>query len=605
MKRFYTFLGIAAPLAEIAKRFAWSVPVVAVLGFIGNGLEGLGISLLIPFLAILFSEGTPSELPGPLSAVAELASSLPAGEQLAAIAAIILASIVLKALVLSANAMIVSWVDGKAGHEIRCALSRQLLNVGYGFHIANDPARFLNIISTESWRASDAIRKLFSMIGAAGAVAVFSLILIVIEWRLSIAVLFGVILIRGIQSVAAKRLRAMSHSISEANRRLATRMITVVQAARLIRLFGLEKLEQRRFEETSDQVRSTMFRVDAASAPLLPAIEVLYAALFIGTLFGGQSAGIAVPVVVTFLVLLYRMQPHFRLMSQSRLDLAGMWGSITEVESLLDAVDKSPPPSGHVPFRHLGGPIAFENVSFFYEHRPDAVPALHEVTFQLLANQATALIGRSGAGKTTAVNLLCRLLDPTSGRITIDGTDLRLIDPASWRSRIGFAGQDIELIDGTVFENIAYGDADATLAEAVVAAKFADADRFIQAFPQGYGTQVGSRGLGLSGGQRQRIGIARALVRNPEILILDEAMSSVDSISETAIVSLLRGRLKGMTVIVISHRASTLACCEKGVVIEEGRVIETGPLAALKAYQRMGAATGTDVDAALHGPGVT
>jgi subfamily B ATP-binding cassette protein MsbA len=339
-----------------------------------------------------------------------------------------------------------------------------------------------------------------------------------------------------------------------------------------------------------------MFRVEAASAPLAPAIEVMHAALFIGILLGAYLTGISMPVIVAFLVLLYRMQPHLRALSQARLSLEASRGSVAEVEWLLDPAGKPAAPSGTIPFLRLDGPIVFERVSFSYGNRAEAAPVLRDASFSLLPGHATALIGRSGAGKSTIVNLLCRLLEPTSGRIMVGGFNLSDIEPRSWLAGIGLAGQDIELIDGSIAENIAYGSAGAREEEIVEVARFADVSGFVASLPDGLATRVGPRGLSLSGGQRQRIGIARALLRNPDILILDEAMSAVDTISEAAIVSLLRGRLKGKTVIVISHRPSTLACCDDGIVLSEGIVVESGPLVRLSAYQRM-TATPTEVEA--------
>jgi subfamily B ATP-binding cassette protein MsbA len=580
-------LGISEPLAKIARRYSWSVPIVAVLGFIGNGLEGVGITLLIPFLAGLFGSGAAVGLPGPLGALSEFVGALPVEGRLYLVAGTVFASIVLKAVILSANAALVAWVDGKAGHDIRCALSRQLLNVGYAFHINNDPARLLTIVGTEAWRASDAIRTVFSIIAAAGAVTVFGLILVVIEWRLSLAVFVGVFAIRAIQAMGARRLRAMSHAVSQANRRLSTKMILGVEAARLIRVFGGEKREEHRFEQASEEVRRTMFRVEAAAAPLAPAIEVTHAALFIGILLGAYAAGVSGPVIVAFLVLLYRMQPHLRALSQARINLEASRGSVAEVEWLLDPAGKPAAPSGTIPFKGLDGSIVFDRVSFSYANRAEAAPVLRDASFSLLPGHATALIGRSGAGKSTIVNLFCRLLEPTSGQITVSGINLSEIEPMSWLARVGLAGQDIELIDGSIADNIAYGRAGASQDDVREAARLADVSGFVDALPERFATRVGPRGLSLSGGQRQRIGIARALLRDPDILILDEAMSAVDTISETAIVSLLRGRLKGKTVIVISHRPSTLACCDDGIVLDDGLVIEAGPLSKLGAYKRM------------------
>jgi subfamily B ATP-binding cassette protein MsbA len=226
-------------------------------------------------------------------------------------------------------------------------------------------------------------------------------------------------------------------------------------------------------------------------------------------------------------------------------------------------------------------------VNFTYPNRAEAGPALCDLSFTIAKNVSTALIGRSGAGKTTIVNMLCRLLDPTSGRITVADVDLANIDPTTWRNRLGIAGQDIDLIEGSIADNIRYGVPDAPFEEIVHAARLADADSFIGELPNGYATRVGSRGLSLSAGQRQRIGLARALARKPEILILDEATNAVDGISEVAIMSLLRERSHDKTTIVVSHRQSTLACCEAGIVLEGGRVIESGALRSLAFYNKM------------------
>jgi subfamily B ATP-binding cassette protein MsbA len=220
---------------------------------------------------------------------------------------------------------------------------------------------------------------------------------------------------------------------------------------------------------------------------------------------------------------------------------------------------------------------------------------------------ATALIGPSGAGKSTIINLLCRLLEPTAGRILVDGVPLGEIDPVQWRSRIGFAGQDVDLVDGSLAENIRYGAPDASAAEIAEAARLADIYEFVVGLPQGFETKVGSSGLGLSGGQRQRIGLARALVRRPDLLILDEATNAVDTVSEATILELLMACPWKPTVLVVSHRANTLACCQKGVVLDNGRVVEAGPLNGLRTYKAMlsGAGLLKANSAEAHGPGAS
>ncbi|APG87396.1 surface polysaccharides/antigen (plasmid) [Sinorhizobium americanum CCGM7] len=244
--------------------------------------------------------------------------------------------------------------------------------------------------------------------------------------------------------------------------------------------------------------------------------------------------GVSFPVIVAFVVLLYRLQPHVRALQISWSQIQGWSGSLEEVRWLLDSSDKPKPPAGSKPVDGLHRDIKFEQVTFRYPGLEASPVVLSSATFEIRSGRSTALIGRSGAGKTTIVNLLCRFVEPDEGHILIDGVPLDQIDPAQWRRQIAVASQDLELVDGSIFENITYGQ-EATAAEVARAAKLAEAHGFIEKMPQGYETVVGYRGASLSAGQRQRIALARGLVRDPTILILDEATNAVDGLSEAAI----------------------------------------------------------------------
>jgi subfamily B ATP-binding cassette protein MsbA len=589
MRRFDLLrLGVSgSPLAPILGRYAWTVPVVAILGFVSSALEGLGIGMLIPLLNALLGEGDSTSMAGALSVVGRFAQLFDPGIRLIAVASTIFTLVVLKGVVQSLNGTFIAWVDGRAGHDIRRALARRLLELGYPFYLDQDPARLVTIVSIEAWKASDAIRLMFSIATASAAIAVFALLLAFVSWKLFLLVAAGVVLIRVLQAIYAQHLKSLSDRVTRANRGLAERMLQIIDAMRLIRIFGQEAREESYFGRASDDVRRALYDVERASSRMQPMLEVLHSALFIAVLLVASASGMGVAAIIGFLVLLYRMQPYLLTLNQARLTLAALRGSVREVEWLLDPAGKPLPPAGTVKLGPLTGPIRFERVSFTYPNRPEGAPALSDVSFELHPNRSIALIGRSGAGKSTIVSMLCQLLQPASGRISAAGIDLAKIDPVSWRRRIGMAGQDIDLVEGTVAENIAYGVPDAGEAEIVEAARLADADSFIRTLPDGYDTRVGNRGMSLSGGQRQRIGLARALVRKPEILILDEATNAVDGISERAIMSLLRDRSRGIMTIVISHRQSTLACCEDGIVLEDGRVSESGPLRNLRFYHGM------------------
>jgi ATP-binding cassette, subfamily B, bacterial MsbA len=570
----------------VLERYTWVVPVSALLSLLASALEGFGIGLLIPLLTE-FLGATAGPATGVMLLFAHVSAAFPPSWRVVGVAACILGAILVKAALQTLYWVIVAWVDGRAGHDIRAALSQQLLSLGYSFFLRQDPIRLVTIVSTESWRASDAIRLAFSITASAGAVVVFVGLLFAVSWKLSLVVVAGVLLIRLAQVGYARRLERLSERVATTNRELTARMMMIIEAMRLIRIFGQQAREQTRFTQASDGVRRALWDVERNASVTGPLFEVLHAGLFIAVLLLAQRIGLALPAIITFLVLLYRTQPHLMALSRARLELASLRGPVREVAWLLDSSDKPTSPAGKASVSQLSAPLMFEHVDYSYPTRQEAGPALVDLNFTIRPERALAILGPSGAGKSTLVNLICRLLEPSAGRITLDGRDVAEIDPQSWLSHVALAGQDIDLIDASISDNIAYGVPDASLERIQQAAQQADADRFIQTLPEGYATTVGSRGLSLSGGQRQRIGIARALLRDPELLILDEATNAVDGISEAAIMSLIKRRAGHKLTIVISHRLSTIASCQDGLVLDGGRVVESGPLAELSFFERM------------------
>ena len=502
-------------------------------------------------------------------------------------AGLMLLLIIAKSAIQASNAVLSAWVDSAVGGELRNALASRLLGLGYAFTLSQNPSRLVNIVANDVWRATDAVRLLFSIVSAWGAVAVFSLVLLSLSAKLYIFVGIGVGLLRGIQIMFASRMRRLGLSVSRANELLAERMLVVVMSMRLINMFGQEQFERRRFAQASDAVSKAMYSVQKTASQVAPIMEVLQATLFVIVLLIAFFMNMALPTITAFLILLYRMQPQLGIIGQSRVTLASLRASISEVEWLLGPKGKPVPQTGALKPVVAGQPIAFENVSYSYPGKDRKDVALRRLSFRLEPGHVTALIGPSGAGKSTIVNLLCRLTEPDEGAVRCAGLDLREIDPAHWRSQISLAGQDIDLIDGTIADNIRYGHRAATFEQIREAAQLADADAFISGLPGGYEARTDRGGLGLSGGERQRIGLARALLRKPAILILDEATNAVDGVSESTIIRVLRDRSLFQTVLVISHRRSTLAACENGIVIIDGRLKETGRLDELAFYRTM------------------
>ncbi|MES0100007.1 ABC transporter ATP-binding protein [Mesorhizobium sp. M0019] len=557
------------------------LPAVVVLGLLSAALEGFGIGLIIPLLNIIMGQQGQTGMAGFSAVFQHVGSSLSERDRLIVISVAILGSIVLKNLFAFANTLLTTFIYGKASHSIRSALSEQLLRVGYPFFLQQSPGRLLNIISNESWRASDAIQITLGAIVNASAAIILLAFLLLLSWQMTLLVTLGLALVQVAHAMLSANLKAPSRSVASRNSQLASQMLHLVHAGRLIRIFGQEQREKAAFDQASDAVRRAAFVLLTRQGALPPLTEVLHAMLFLAVVIGAWFANVSFPLIVAFVILLYRLQPYMRSLQMAWSQLQGLSGSLEEVTWMLDPSGKPAPPQGSAAFPGLSQGIKFEDVTFTYSGSEQRAVVLHAASFDLRSGRSTALIGRSGAGKTTIVNLLCRFVEPDSGRILVDGSPLDRIDPSQWRKHIALASQELELVDGTIFDNIIYGQDAASADDAERAAKLAEAHGFIEQLPQGYWTVVGYRGVNLSAGQRQRIALARALVRDPDILILDEATNAVDGLSEAAIVETLKSRAGRRTTIVISHHRSTISFCDDVVILSHGRVKKQAPFAAL------------------------
>ena len=575
----------SGPLHAIERRYAPYMPLAILLGLLASGLEGAGIGLLVPLMTVMLSgDPTGAGYPRIIREVVNLATSLSPDRPLVALCAVVLLLVLCRAVAQIMNGMLMSHVVGNAGRDIRDALAAKMLRLDFGFFLKHDTARLITVIDTDSWKATEAVRVIFGIGVGASAVVVFGVFLLLAEWRLALMVVGGVAVGRLVHWLLARRLRRLGNAVASTNRHLGEEMIQIVRAIRVIRLFGQERREQTRFVQASEEVRRSMLMADRWSALSMPFIEVILSALILLVLIAAYGTGISLPATAAFLVLLYRMQGPLVGTSHAALHLSSLRGSIEEVEWLLAQPEASRVAPMHRPSSAMPDfdrPIRFDAVDFAYDRASGAAPTVGGLSFEVPAGSLTALVGRSGAGKSTIVNLLCKLVEPTGGRILIGDVDLATVDSELWRRNIAVAGQDIDLTSGTVAQNIAYGAPDATATEIEEAARAADAHDFIVNLPGGYATHLGALGYGLSGGQRQRIGLARALLRHPRILILDEATSAIDGISERTILDLLQQQRRFGRAIVISHRPATLSLCDQGIVLEGGRLRETGDFADL------------------------
>lgn len=562
-------------LFTFLRPFAWAFPPLIVLGLGASLAEGVGIGLLIPLLNLLV-QGDSSASAGLIGRLQGFAGDLSPDTRLALISGCIFGLVILKAIIVIGFYALSAWVTGHAAHHLRTAVFRQWLEVGFAFFLSREMGRIANTLENETDRASEAMSSLAALIISACTVAVFATLLLLMSWQLSLIVLAGVISISLGLRLLVRRANRLGKALVDVCSGLHEIVWNTLGALRLIRLFGEEEELQQRFDSQSNRIRRTAWHLELLQSLVQPLLEVLYLPIFIGVLLYAWYTELGVPALIAFLLLTHRLQPHIKRIDQCRVHLAALSAAVADVAATLSRHDKPYLRSGSRPFSGLRDRIVLDSVDFTYPGRSAARSALQDVSFEIPRGATIAIVGASGAGKSTLRDLLCRLYDPTGGEIRVDGVPLPDLDLAAWRRHLAVAGQDLELLPGSIHDNIAFGCRAADDAAIEAAARQADAHDFIRALPAGYASLVGDRGIRLSGGQRQRIGLARALVRQPDVLILDEATNALDSLSETAIQEVLvtlRGRL---TMVIIAHRLSTVRHADHVIVLAEGRIVEQG-----------------------------
>ncbi len=406
------------------------------------------------------------------------------------------------------------------------------------------------------------------------------------SWQLVLATLVIVppnILLMGYLS---KKMRKGSHRTQESMGALATVLQETIAGIRIVKAFTMEIAERLRYGKENHRyykAYSKMKVLEALSSPVSEILGITTAVVILG--FGGHlvlSGRLRPDLLVAFLgVMLWVIGPIKNLIKVNS-TLQQSLAAARRVFLILDAEKEEANADGIKRIDGLSDRIVFEEVSFDYR---DDVPVLREISLSIPVGTTLGIVGPSGAGKSTLVDLIPRFYHPTSGKITLDGIDLEDIYLPTLRSLVGVVTQEVILFNDTIAANICYGSPQASREKIIEAAKTANAHEFISEFPEGYETIVGERGTQLSGGQRQRIAIARAILRDPPILIFDEATSSLDTESEKLVQEAIERLVKGRTTIVIAHRLSTLVRADRIVVLQEGRIVEEGVHETLLARQ--------------------
>jgi subfamily B ATP-binding cassette protein MsbA len=461
--------------------------------------------------------------------------------------------------------------------DIRNDLYRHILEQSSRFHaehpsgelvarIVNDVALMQNAVSN---RLQDLFQQSFTLVALLALLLSTHFKLALVALVAAPALLFPIVRF-------GKGVRRTSHRSQERMADLASLMTEGVRGHRVVKAFGMEGFELSRFREaTRRHLRVNLWAQMLAnvSGPVVESLAALGAAALL--IYAGKTiraGGLSAPELLQFLTTLLMIYDPIRKLNKVNLVLQEATAAGQRVSRLMEIPNdiQEHPGAGRLDTVREG--VAYERVSFSYETQL----VLRDISLTIRAGEIVALVGPSGAGKSTFVNLLPRFFDPTAGRVTIDGVDIRDLKVKSLRSLIGIVTQETVLFNDTIRNNIAYGRLDLPLERVREAAAAAYADEFIMQLPRGYETVIGESGLRLSGGQRQRLAIARALLKNAPILILDEATSHLDSESEALVQKALYNLIQGRTTLVIAHRLSTVTRADRIVVVEDGRIVEEG-----------------------------
>jgi ATP-binding cassette, subfamily B, bacterial len=482
----------------------------------------------------------------------------------------------------------VSWLGERTVADIRLAVHRNLLRLSPGFFEENRPAEITSRLTVDTTIIEQTVGTTVSVALRNTILGIACLVILVaLAPRLALSVLFGSLLVVAPIAVLGRRVRAISTRSQDRIADVGTVTSEVLGAMKIVQAFNQQGREATRFSEAVERVFSTAKRRMLLRAIMTAiAMFLIFGAITLVIWEGAieVSAGrITGGTIAAFVLYGGLLAGAFGNLSEVYGDLLRAAGASERLGELLDAQPEIRAPAHPVSLPHPArGELAFEQVTFHYPTRPET-SALNDFTLLVRPRERLAVVGPSGAGKTTIFQLAERFYDPQAGRVLLDGVDLRDAHPADVRQRIAMVPQETVIFAASARDNLRYGNWDATEEQLWQAARDANAEEFLRALPDGLDTFMGEGGARLSGGQRQRIAIARALLRDAPLLLLDEATSALDAESERLVQDALDRLMEHRTTIVIAHRLATVRAADRIVVMDQGRIVEEGTHATLNA----------------------
>lgn len=473
---------------------------------------------------------------------------------------------------------LVSFVGQRVIIDVRDVIYRKFQRMPMSYYDKRQTGEIMSYITNDVAALQSALVDNLIELVTEGSILIGSIVMMVyLDWKLSILTLVTIPMVGQAMKIFGRKLKSSGTVIQERMADITSLLQESISSVRVVKSFVREPYEIARFKEQNElNFQAAMKNVQLMSL-LTPTVEFLAAlAVTVIVWFGGYEVVNGVMTagsLIAFLTYAVNLANPVKRISRVYGNIQKAMAAADRVFTVLDMDERIKNKDGAARLPAIQGHVSLEHVCFSYKKDAEA---LHDLTLEAEPGQMIALVGPSGGGKSTIANLIPRFYDVDSGNVKIDGYDVRDVTMESLREQIGIVPQETMLFSTTVLDNIRYGRLDATDEETVLAAKAANADEFIMALPEGYNTKIGERGLNLSGGQRQRIAIARAILKNPRVLILDEATSALDTESEKIVQAALDKLMIGRTSFVIAHRLSTIFNADQIFVIDNGQIREHG-----------------------------